>query len=138
MAQTNLPNIQGVWSADLQYSPGAACDDVFIFLANGTGFYEQHNWGLCGYERFRYKVRDGATLIIDSSEAFMNDGYGNFEPDDELYIGPRHISFEIAEGESPIGGAIPFLHFLDYQVNNQSKFGFCRAVEGTYDPEAPV
>jgi hypothetical protein len=138
MAQNNLRNIQGIWSADLQYSPGAACDDRFIFLESGIGFYEQINWGLCGYERFRYKIMNGATLLMESNQAFMNDGNDHFEPDDELYVGPRQISFEIVEVQSPVFGPIPFLRFLDFQVNHQSQFGFCRLVEGDYDPEAPV
>jgi hypothetical protein len=71
MTHTNPPNVQGIWSADLQYSPGAACDDVFIFLENGIGIYEQHNWGLCCYEKFRYMVINGGTLVVESNQGFM-------------------------------------------------------------------
>lgn len=126
-------NITGIWSVDLQYSPGAASDDILAFFPDGRGYYAEYNWALCGYETFDYRVVREGVIELTGNHAYYNDGHHRFTEEFEHYVGPKFLSYRISEGESPVEGKIPFLHLAGFSVNRQTKFGFARAAPPVFE-----
>jgi len=126
-------NIVGHWSADLQYSPGAAADNCFAFFTDGKGYYAEYNWLLCGYETFEYKVEEGGNVLLSQNHTFRNNGHGLFVEDEEYLVGSRTIAAEIVDLESPVFGFIPFLVFLNFSIGSQTKFGRCEKTASTFE-----
>lgn len=115
--------IVGSWSADLQYSPGAACDEWLTFLDTGVGFLEIINWGHCSVEKFTWRPTAQGILEVETEWAIYNDGHDNFEKENDFIFGSKSIEFKVEVGQSPVYGASDFLIFTNFSINYQSRFG---------------
>jgi hypothetical protein len=117
--------LNGLWSANARYGPGAQSDDCLIFKPDGTGRYEFINWTLSFADLFRWEMpKPGVVRIMTDRRLQMSDDARKVEEVDSP-LREQEVQYRITEEDTPSGKRMRVLR-LPLKGATTDCYGFSR------------